>query len=348
MINLPIDFNYLHGKPECSAVIRSEPEDFQVIEQLGFEPEGAGEHVFLYIRKRGENTDWVARQLANFAQISPRDVSYAGKKDRHAVTEQWFCAKFPIKRNLNWKLFGGDSIQVLKSVRHPRKLRLGALQGNRFRLRLREVSNMQSLQERVTLVSETGVPNYFGEQRFGHDYGNLEKGIALLKGEIQERQRNKKGIYISAVRSWLFNYLLSMRIEQGLWDTLLSGDALMIAGSQSCFVEEEISQELRQRLASGQINLTGPMWGRGDMLPCAEAESWEREVVGSWAELIELLEQLSLKQERRALRLMPTEFKLEPISDTECWIEFELVSGAFATSVLRELCVTTVAKTTAE
>lgn len=343
MNTLPIDFAFLHGAPALSAVIRTQAEDFQVFENLGFTPEGEGEHVFLYIRKRGENTDWVARQLANFAQISPRDVSYAGKKDRHAVTEQWFCVKFPIKRNLNWKLFGGDSIQVLEAIRHPRKLRLGTLQGNRFKLKLRTVSDMAALQNRVELVKTTGVPNYFGSQRFGHDFGNLEKGIALLKGEFKERQRNKKGIYISAVRSWLFNQLLSMRIANGLWDTVQQGDALMIDGSQSCFVEEQLSEEqlseeLEQRLNSQQIHLTGPMWGRGEILAQGAAAEWERATVAQWHWVAELLENIGLKQERRALRLCPQNISLEILSPEECWIEFELPAGAFATSVLRELC----------
>jgi tRNA pseudouridine13 synthase len=337
---LPTDFSYLHGEPGSRAVIRSFPDDFQVIEQLGFEPEGHGEHVFLYIKKRGENTDWVARQLANFAQVSPREVSYAGKKDRHAVTEQWFCVKFPIKRNLNWKLFGGDSIEVLKTVRHQRKLRLGVLQGNKFRLRLRQVSDMDALQTRVSLIQKSGVPNYFGEQRFGHGFGNLDKGIALLKGELQERQRNKKGMYISAVRSWLFNQLLSQRISQGLWNTPLDGDAMMLSGSQSCFVEDKITDELTARLSDGDINLTGPMWGRGDMMSVGSAEEWERSQLSCWSEVCGLLETLSLNQERRALRLQPKNLVVDPIDEHDCWISFDLTSGSFATSVLRELCIT--------
>ncbi|WP_286236839.1 tRNA pseudouridine(13) synthase TruD [Neptuniibacter halophilus] len=340
MNNLPTDFAYLHDRPQSEAIIRTEPEDFQVIEELGFEPEGEGEHVFLYIRKTGENTDWVARQLANFAQVSLRDVSYAGKKDRHAVTEQWFCVKFPIKRNLNWKLFGGDTIQVLEAKRHPRKLRLGTLQGNRFRLRLRQVSDMADLQTRLEQVRQSGVPNYFGEQRFGQDYANLWRGLALLRGEIQERQRNKKGIYISAVRSWVFNQLLSRRIEQNLWQQMMPGDALMLAGSQSCFVETDVSAELEQRLSAGDINLTGPLWGKGDMLATADAESWEREQLQPWQEVTDLLETLSLKQERRSLRLQPEALQSEIINEQECWISFSLGSGSFATSVLREICLT--------
>ena len=338
MTTLPTAFSYLLGEPASKAIIRSEPDDFQVIENLGFEPEGQGEHVFLYIRKKGENTDWVARQLANFAQISPKDVSYAGKKDRHAVTEQWFCVKFPIKRNLNWKLFGGDSIEVLKSVRHPRKLRLGTLQGNRFKIRLRQVTDMRDLQQRAQVVSRLGVPNYFGEQRFGQNFANFDKGIALLKGEFQERQRSKKGIYISAVRSWVFNQLLSLRIKQGLWDTVLQGDALMLTGSQSCFVEEQLTDELTQRLKALDISLTAPLWGRGELMSIGAAREWELQQLASWGEVTSLLEQLTLKQERRALRLLPMNLQITVEDESTCWVEFDLTSGSFATSVLRELC----------
>jgi len=340
--SLPTHFAYLHGEPTATGLIRTCPEDFQVSETLGFEPEGEGEHVFLYIQKRGENTDWVARQLANFAQRSPRDVSYAGKKDRHAVTQQWFCVKFPIKRNLNWKLFNSDSIQVLKVARHPRKLRLGALQGNCFRIRLREISNYQELTKRINLIKDKGVPNYFGEQRFGNDCSNLEKGIALLKGQFQERQRHKKGLYISAVRSWLFNQLLTMRIQQDLWDRLMPGDALMIAGSHSCFVEEVITDELVERLAVGKLSITGPLWGKGDLMTTADAREWEYSQLLPWKDITELLDGLSLRQERRAFKLQPTNLLIEPISTTECWLEFELPAGAFATSVLREICRTSV------
>jgi tRNA pseudouridine13 synthase len=201
---------------------------------------------------------------------------------------------------------------------------------------------MDELKARVELVSKTGVPNYFGEQRFGHEYGNLYKGISLLKGELQERQRNKKGIYISAVRSWLFNQSLSSRIKLELWNELLDGDALMISGSQSCFVEEQADYELRERFSCGALTLTGPLWGRGDMMPTGVAEKWERDQLSVWSDISDLLENVSLKQERRALKLQPENLSLESISDTECWLEFGLTSGSFATSVLRELCITSV------
>lgn len=251
---LPTNFKYLYSQPDCSAVIRSKPDDFKVNEQLGFEPEGQGEHVFLRISKRGQNTAWVARQLANFAQISLKDVSYAGKKDRHAVTEQWFCVKFPIKRQLNWNLFNTDEVSVLAACRHPRKLRLGTLKSNQFELYLRQVTQMDLLEEKVKQVQLDGVPNYFGNQRFGYGYTNLYKGIALLEGKLKERNRTKKSMYISAVRSWLFNWLLSCRIEQGLWGKILRGDALMIAGSHSCFMQPEITNEIITRFNNKELN----------------------------------------------------------------------------------------------
>ncbi|MBV1788828.1 tRNA pseudouridine(13) synthase TruD [Marinobacterium sp. D7] len=328
---------YLNGEPGLNAVLRAEPEDFQVVEQLGFEPDGAGEHQFLYIRKRGENTDWVARQLANFCQISPRDVSYAGKKDRHAVTEQWFSVHMPGHRaSLNWKLFGGDSIEVLRAERHSRKLRLGSLQGNRFKLRLRDVSDADELLQRFDKL-KGGVPNYFGEQRFGHNFGNIEKGLALIAGRFKERQRHKKGLYISAVRSWLFNHLLSERINQGLWSKVLDGDVLMINGSQSCFLYDG-DTEIEQRLAAGALHLTGPLWGRGELMTQGAARAFEIQALAELAEVGEQLAALGLNQERRALRLMPAELAIEQESDGQWLLAFDLPAGAFATSVLRELC----------
>lgn len=336
-MNFSLATEWLYGEPSSKALLRAEPEDFQVFEQLPFTPDGEGEHLFLYIRKTGENTDWVARQLARFCQVSPRDVGYAGKKDRHAVTEQWFSVRLPIGRTLNWSLFGGDTIQVLETARHSRKLRLGALSGNRFVLRLRDVTEPQALAARVEQV-RTGVPNYFGEQRFGNEGGNLDKGLALLEGRLRERQRHKKGLYISALRSWLFNQVVSQRIRQGNWDRLLSGDVLMLHGSQSCFVAETIDDELTERLQQGDVHLTAPMWGRGELMTQEAACEFEQQVVEPWQSLCSGLEGLGLNQERRSMRLIPRNLKVEPETEQQWLLEFELPAGAFATSVLRELC----------
>lgn len=336
-MNFSLATEWLYGEPSSQAQLRSQPEDFQVFERLPFTPDGEGEHVFLYIRKTGENTDWVARQLANFCQVSPRDVGYAGKKDRHAVTEQWFSVRLPIGRSLTWSLFGGDTIEVLESVRHSRKLRLGALEGNRFVLRLRDVTDEQAFAARVEQI-RAGVPNYFGEQRFGIEGGNLDKGLAMLEGRLKERQRHKKGLYISALRSWLFNQVVSERIRQGYWERILPGDVLMLNGSQSCFRAEPEASDLAERLAAGDVHLTAPMWGRGELMTRDDAAAFEQQVLEPWQALCNGLEGLGLNQERRSMRLLPLGLKAEQEQQQQWRLEFELPSGAFATSVLRELC----------
>jgi len=202
---------------------------------------------------------------------------------------------------------------------------------------LRDVSDMDALEARFALLAK-GVPNYFGEQRFGFDFGNLDKGLALIRGELKERQRHKKGLYLSAVRSWLFNRLLSERIEQGLWNRILPGDVLMLDGSNSCFTADGELDTLHARLAAGDLDLTGPLPGAPGKLLSAEAEAWERATLSPWQSVSDDLENLGLRSERRALRLRPQGLAMERESDRQCLIEFELPAGAFATSVLRELC----------
>ncbi|WP_268746538.1 tRNA pseudouridine(13) synthase TruD [Nitrincola sp. A-D6] len=254
--------SYLLGAPTGSAVIRRFAEDFCVEEELGFEPDGAGEHQFLLIRKTGENTDWVAQQLARFTQSHPRDIGYAGKKDRHAVTDQWFSVRQPLGTQLDWSAFETDSIQVLRQARHGRKLKTGVLKGNRFSLRLREVSHPDELQQRFNQLKISGVPNYFGEQRFGHNYGNISKGELLIAGQLREHNRQKRGLYISALRSALYNQVVSARIQQGIWNTVAPGDVLMLNASQSCFVCNEVDADCQLRLQQGELHLTAPLWGK--------------------------------------------------------------------------------------
>ncbi|WP_271273027.1 tRNA pseudouridine(13) synthase TruD [Aliamphritea hakodatensis] len=331
----PTELNYVYGEPGATAMIRQQPDDFQVTENLAFEPEGSGDHVYLYIRKTGENTDWVARQLAHFCQVSPREVGYAGKKDRHAVTEQWFSVHLPGRAPLTWSLFERDTIQVLKATKHGRKLRLGSLTGNRFAIRLRNVTDVADVMRRCELVRQ-GVPNYFGEQRFGHHGGNLVKGAALIKGEYKERQKHKKGMYISAVRSFLFNQVVSARYagETGP----MAGDVLMHQGSQSCFVYDAEDETIAERLNNLDIHLTAPMWGRGRSICTGQAFEWETAQLEGYEELQTGLEKLGLNQERRALRLLPQGLSVVQEADDQLLLSFDLTVGSFATSVLREIC----------
>lgn len=332
-------FSYLTGQPDVNAQLRSSPEDFRVVEELGYEPEGDGEHHYLYIQKIGENTDWVARQLANFCQVSPKEVAYAGKKDRHAVTEQWFSVHLPgSRRVLNWALFGGDTINVLKSSKHRRKIKLGNLKGNRFEITLRNVSDVNQLLRRAAAL-ESGVPNYFGEQRFGQSFGNLHSGLAILSGELEERQRNKRSMYISALRSYLFNRVISSRLDEGTWHHPVAGEVLIEDFTQK--VQRYDAENLTQKSLFDQcgLHLTAPMWGKGELYSSDKAQMIEKSVVAEYPQITEGLEGLGLRQERRSMRLVPRDLNVEVLEEQTVKLSFSLPSGSFATSVLRELCV---------
>lgn len=335
---LDMTLPWLFGEPKSRGQIRVEPADFIVQEDLGYEPEGEGEHHYLYIRKTGENTDWVARQLANFAQVSPRDVAYAGKKDRHAVTEQWFSVHLPGKRKLlNWSMFGGDTIQVLKQNKHRRKIKLGNLRGNRFKLRIRSVTDDADFAKRAELIRQ-GVPNYFGEQRFGQQGNNLISGLAMLNGELEERQRVKRGLYISAVRSQLFNKLLAARLREDLWDDLLEGDVLIEPYTQRCQLWDADNAAQQQSFTQREQVLSAPLWGRGELYSQSSAREFEQQQMSVYSDICQQLEELGLRQERRAALLVPQGLELNQAAEGEWELEFSLPAGSFATSVLRELC----------
>lgn len=204
-----------HGAPLGHAVLKSRPEDFEVTERLGFPLDGTGEHVCLLVEKRGQNTAWVAEQLATFAGVRHFDVSYAGRKDRHAVTRQWFSVWLPGGDAPDWDQLSLDGVAVLEVTRHGKKLRRGCHAGNRFRVVLRDMIDSPDVADRLGRIARDGFPNYFGEQRFGRGGGNLERASALLSGDA--RPDRKKDLYLSAARSYLFNAELAQRVSDGTW-----------------------------------------------------------------------------------------------------------------------------------
>lgn len=332
------DEAYALGPPTVRGRARAAPEDFQVEEQLGFVPDGAGEHVFLQIRKRNANTDWLARQLARIAGVRPGEVSYAGLKDRHAVTTQWFSVQLPGREMPDWSGLLSDDVQLLTAVRNSRKLRRGALRGNRFTIVLRDLrGDMVALAARLTCVAAQGVPNYFGTQRFGHDGGNLDKAAALFAGSLKVRDRHVRGLYLSAARSHLFNRVLSQRIADGTWNAALPGEAMMLEGTHSVFVTDVIDAAIAQRVNEFDIHPTGPLWGRGSLLARDAALALETAALAPFSAFRLGLENAGLAQERRALRVRVMDLVWEfPAADV-LQVRFQLPAGSYATSVLREL-----------
>jgi len=302
----------------ASATLKRLNEDFIVTEVPLQLPCGEGEHLWLDVEKNGANTAFVAQQVADAAGVQARDVGYAGLKDRYAITRQWFSIYLPKGETPDLTCLQHPEFKVLAQSRHTRKLRPGDLQGNRFRIVLRDVSGeRQAIEANLQAVAAQGVPNYFGAQRFGHDGGNVEQGRAMLAREIRVRNPKKKGIYLSAVRSFVFNEVLALRIRQGLWGQTLPGDVMDEAGLP-----------------------TGPLWGRGRVSTTDEAQALENGVAARHATLCDGMEHAGLDQQRRALVARPSDMAWQWLQADQLLLTLTLPAGTYATSVLGEILLT--------
>ncbi|KRE99491.1 pseudouridine synthase [Frateuria sp. Soil773] len=331
-----IELPHAYGEPPLTARLRAAPEDFVVEEILGYEADGEGEHALLWVEKRGQNSDWVARELARFADVSPVGVGYAGSKDRHAVTRQTFSVQLAGKSDPDWSAFPHPEVKVLAAARHKRKLKRGALRGNRFVLVLRDVQGDRTAAEQVLRqIAARGVPNYFGEQRFGREGGNVAQARSMFGGRRVDR--NTRSFLLSAARSHIFNSVLAARVERGAWDAPLDGEIWSLAGSRSWFGPEPFGEALAERLGRGDIHPSGPLWGQGEPPSAGDAGALEREVAAAHADLAEGLAAARMDQERRALRLLPKELRWRWLDDDALELSFELPAGAYATVVVREL-----------
>jgi tRNA pseudouridine13 synthase len=332
MLTIP-DWVRAYGNPVVQGHIRQSASDFEVTEDLGYELSGNGEHDFLWLEKRESNTNWVAGKLARHAGVRESDVGFAGMKDRHAVTTQWFSVRRPSAAGTDWGAFDLPGVRILEQARHGRKLRRGALRGNRFRIAIRDVDAPQaSINERLELMKSAGVPNYFGEQRFGRDGNNLQMASDLFAGK--RLPRHKRSIVLSAARSFLFNHILQQRVLDGSWNRLVAGECACLDGSSSIFVVDTLDRELQKRCAEMDIHPGGALWGRGESSCSGDILSLEQSAVAPFAEFRKGLES-QMDQSRRALRLAVRDLQWEIDAQT-IWLEFWLTRGAYATAVLRE------------
>ena len=326
------------GAPVLSARIRSVPEDFFVEELPGFEPSGEGEHLLLTVEKRGMNTMFAAKRIAAWAAIAEMGVGYAGLKDRHAVTRQRFSVHLPRKVAPDLAGLASEDFKVIDASWHSRKLPRGALAGNRFELVLRDVvGDREAIDARLAEIATHGLPNWFGEQRFGRDGGNVAAALAMFGG--RRVRREQRSILLSAARSELFNRVLAARLADGSWNRGLDGEVWMLAGSRSVFGPEPWSEALAQRLAAFDIHPTGPLWGAGERR--AQAASLACEDAALHADdaraMQDGLAREGLRQERRALRLRPDGLVWEWLDAATMRIAFALPPGSYATAVLHEL-----------
>ena len=286
------NLTYLHGKPQGNGVLKASPEDFLVVEDLGFEPDGEGEHILVRILKNGCNTRFVADALAKFLKIHAREVSFAGQKDKHAVTEQWLCARVP-----------GNTMPDLSNA-----------------------------------ISERGVPNYFGAQRFGIGGSNLQGALRWAQSDAPVRDRNKRSFWLSAARSALFNQIVSERLKKPDANQVVVGDALQLAGRGSWFVAtaEEMA-DVQSRVDAKALMITAALPGTGDWGTQGDALAAEQSAVADAPELQSLLVREKVEAARRAMLLYPQQLSWNWWDDVTVELRFWLPAGSFATSVVREL-----------
>lgn len=336
----PTDPPRLFGDAPGTALFKSRPEDFQVEEILGFEPSGEGEHCFLWVEKTDRNSNDVAGHFADRLGIRKRLISHCGLKDKQAVTRQWFSLHLPGEPSPTAADLEGEGLRVLKITRNLRKLRRGSHDGNRFTIRLRQCEcTRAAAEQRWEKIITRGVPNYFGPQRFGRDGGNIAQARRLLCGETAIRDRALRGILISAARSFLFNAVLAERVARGNWDSPLDGEVFGFADNRSLVLPEKLRGDEVQRVAAGHLELTAPLWGKGELQSLNEVRELEEGVAGQHRELATGLELLGLRQERRVTRLLPRAGSLEwaDASGGDLLVRFDLPKGTYATTLLREL-----------
>ena len=342
-----VSFAKVYQSLNVTATLKKKFEDFIVEENISIEFSGEGEHCWIYVQKTGCNTDWVAQQLAVFCGVKQLAVSYAGLKDRSAVTSQWFSVQLPGKPTPDWskfeKNFSGsevEKIQVLKSFRHNRKLQRGALKSNSFKIRLRDLSDIQDetleqLEHRCNTIAKRGIANYFGEQRFGRNFNNLDQAIKLFNNPRFKISKHKRGMYLSAARSWIFNHILSERINRKVWNTALAGDVFMLDGKSACF-KDDGDEQIKQRLQANEIHPTAILWGEGDVMVTAQAAELESQIINQFSVFRDGLVSARLQAQRRACRLIPGNMVCHREQD-DFIVSFTLTSGSYATMILAEI-----------
>ncbi|MDH2998400.1 tRNA pseudouridine(13) synthase TruD [Pasteurellaceae bacterium LFhippo2] len=327
--------NYLFGQPQQVGRLKAEFKDFIVKEELGYEISGDGEFVAVKVRKTNANTLFVGEKLAQFAGISERNMSYAGLKDRHAITEQWFCLHLAGKETPDFSQFSLEGVEILDVTRHNRKIRVGSLAGNHFEILLRDVQESADIIERLNQLQAVGFPNYFTEQRFGRDGHNLTQAQRWANGEIKVKDRKKRSFYLSAARSEIFNLIVSDRIERQLTQQVLENDVMQLSGSNSWFVAKaEELDELNNRLESRDILLTAALVGENSLEQTVS--SYEQHIVENQTLLLNLMKQERMNSARRPMFCKPQNFSWNFESEG-LRLHFYLDSGSYATALVREL-----------
>lgn len=323
--------------PGCGGVFKASPEDFEVEEIPAYLPNGLsdGEHGYLWIEKRGRSTPEVARMLARHLGLTDRDISWAGLKDKQAVTRQWLS--LPWKAMAKLEGFAAPGLTVLQTSRHRNKLKSGHLRGNRFTLVVREVRDVGAAKASFELLGLRGLPNAFGDQRFGARGDNADRGRAILLAGGRHRDRFERKLFLSAYQSSLFNQVLALRLQRGLFSTVLRGDVLQKQETGASFISEDVAVD-QPRADAFEVSPSGPMFGPEMRAPLHDALALEAEVLAADGVTLDTFKAGGdeTRGTRRILRVRLGEPTFEATGDT-ARLSFSLPAGSYATMVLREL-----------
>ena len=323
--------HYPYGERQIQGVIKFSPEDFRVCENLGFEPSGDGEHLFLFVEKTGLTTQQLIEALSRSLEIPLRQIAHSGLKDKQAITRQWLSLHLPGKSLSSIPEIPG--CQVLKQIRNRSKLRPGTHKSNHFEICIRQLSHFpESSIDQINAIRVHGFANYFGQQRFGKQGDNVEQ--ALCKLQNRGLRRHQRSLLISALRSELFNQIVSRRIESGHWKTPLEGDVFMLRGSHSIFTES-LDDDILRRYQSLDISSCASLYGRGSRRFSEQAELLEQTVFASRRDITECLDQQSTKLAMRSIRAKPENLVYEYDETEKCLrLSLELPTGCYLTSLL--------------
>jgi tRNA pseudouridine13 synthase len=319
-----------------SGRIKQRPQDFKVVEQLGFELTGSGEHLFLYLQKTGLTTHQLIERIARQLDVSPRQIGYSGLKDKHAVTQQWISVQLPGCRQVP-DIEQADDLQLLQSGWHDKKLRIGSHRSNSFEITVREVTaDADRLSAQLLAIKAQGFANYFGEQRFGSAQDNVAQALRVLNNRHKSKRlsRQKRSLYLSALRSELFNRIVSQRVGQGIWQQPLDGDVFMLAGTQSVF-SEPLDETLRKRYQQFDIHSGISLFGEGESRQSGEALALEQAVLSEYDDIAQTLLNARVKRAYRANRAVAHHLQIDFDADSAVLkLRVDLQKGVYLTTLL--------------
>ncbi len=322
--------------------IKDEPSHFIVDEIPLYEPEGQGQHIYLLIKKENLNTSDVVKSLAQLFDISDKDIGTAGMKDKRAITTQWFSLSLGANANTDEackKIIDNiENIEILKSSKHTNKLKTGHLIGNRFTITISKVkvNALETAEKLVQIINTIGIPNFYGQQRFGSKGDNASIGKEIIQGKKKVKKHWLKKMYLSAYQSELFNSWLTDRIEDGLFNKLIDGDLLQKSEGGRSFPFDEEKDHLEE-FQRNEITYTGPMYGAKVNSASAEEKDREDKIFNDQGITLDQLKNVKLQGTRRMAKIFPKDITIKESTDMDSIsLSFTLPVGSYATVLLRE------------